>query len=170
MRRAGCPQPAAAGTSVLLQTMAIRALRRGGLLQSASLTAPSEREPRRCGAGAGRRGRRPLQCNVGGAHPCRGGGVLDAPVQAVSILCPHPSLSVGADAHIRPCWHHRFCVRNSRRDVGIAPYAKLWIGHNSYPFCVGRAHPSPLLLALLFCCKPWRYARCGAKDSFSQLR
>ena len=31
--------------------------------------------------------------------------------------------------------------------MGIAPYAKLEIGRKGYPFCVGRAHPSPLLLA-----------------------
>ena len=52
-------------------------------------------------------------------------------------------ICVGADAHIGPCGHERFCVLNSRRDVGIAPYAKFWIGRNNYHLCVGRAALSP---------------------------
>ena len=31
------------------------------------------------------------------------------------------------------CRHHRFCVRNSRRDVGIAPYAKINFGFHDKP-------------------------------------
>ena len=57
-----------------------------------------------------------------------------------------PYYAVGALIE-RPCRHHRFCIRNSRRDVGIAPYAKLWIGCNVYLHCVGRAALSPPLLA-----------------------
>ena len=54
-------------------------------------------------------------------------------------------------------------VRNSRRDVGIAPYANFWLGRNSDPFCVGRAALSPPCRHLQFCCKPHRYTRCGAR-------
>ena len=79
-----------------------------GLLQSASLTAPSEREPR----GALR----------------RRGRAVDERLDGVG----------------------RKCVQNSRRDVGIAPYAKFWIGRNNYHLCVGRAALSPPVLAFSF--------------------
>ena len=110
-------------------------LRARGLLQSASLTAPSEREPR----GALR----------------RRGRAVDERLDGVG----------------------RKCVQNSRRDVGIAPYARFWIGRNNYHLCVGRAAlspprwhshsrtplrnirrggcPHPPVLALRFCCKPY---------------
>ena len=43
----------------------------------------------------------------------------------------------------------RGLVRNSRRDVGIAPYAKVGIGCNIYPLLRRAGCPQPAVLALL---------------------
>ncbi len=88
LRRAGCPHPAA-GTSIILQTTPKRALRRGGerIATAAGRPRNDTEGSRCCGAGTGRRGRRPLQAEVGSAHLV-GGGVPDAPLLALSVLRP----------------------------------------------------------------------------------
>ena len=108
---------------ILLQAISIRALRREGLLQSRFACQLPER-----GAKALRRGdgtsrtpspyrSRPKPCT-----PCRG----------------RRPRRPAADTIV-----YRFCLRNSRRDEGIAPYARFRIERNIFPLLRRAGCPQP---------------------------
>ena len=55
------------------------------------------------------------------SRPCAGADGYSAAVGGFAAL----RMRHAPCGYIGPCRHDRFCVRNSRRDVGIAPYAEL---------------------------------------------
>ena len=67
----------------------------------------------------------------------------------------------------RPYGVERKMVRNSRRDVGIAPCAKFWLGRNIYPHCVGRGALTPPLLAASILLQAILERALRREDSFS---
>ena len=116
--------------SILLQTTLKRALRRGGLLPSRFACQFSLRLGHLAA----------LTCHRHVIH-YREAASLPSEREPRALRRGRRALNE------RPYGVERKPVRNSRRDEGIAPYARFWIGRNIYPRCVGQAHPSPPLAA-----------------------
>ena len=64
-------------------------------------------------------------------------------VNFVQAASKHALRREGRALDERPYGVRRKPVRNSRRDVGIAPYAEFWIGRNAYRFLRRAGSPEP---------------------------
>ena len=87
--------------------------------------------------------------------PCVGWGHPTPPLFA-PLFPAHARFRVGADALIGPLRHCRFRVRNSRRDVGIAPNAKtnLRRTNDAHIRRAGCPHPAAISHQIPFNARP----------------